>query len=229
MAVLSFVSSKGGAGKTTLALAVASVLSRRGAVIMIDADRNAPLVQWANLGQLPQEITVRAESRESAILKAIAAAAAVAPWVIVDTEGSASLTSAYAVASADAVIIPCQPATADATEAARTVEMVRQQGQIARRHIPHAIVFTRTPLVARTRSYGAVRAELEAAEIPVAQTVIADREALRLPQAYGVPLHALELEVAPGRDKATAEIEALTDEILAMMMEGAHDQSQAHA
>jgi chromosome partitioning protein len=184
---------------------------------MIDADRNMPLIQWASLGLLPAEIMVQAESRESSILAAIADASNRTPWVIVDTEGSASLTSAYAVASADVVIVPSQPSTADAREAARTVEMVRQQGQIARRKIPFSVVFTRTSPVARTRSYSALRAELEAAEIPVAKVVVADREALRLPQAYGVPLHQLDLSVAPGRDKAVAELDALTEEVLAMI------------
>ena len=54
MPVIAFSSPKGGAGKTTAATVLATVLAERGATVtIIDADPNKNVVDWAKLPGKP--------------------------------------------------------------------------------------------------------------------------------------------------------------------------------
>ncbi|WP_410725312.1 ParA family protein, partial [Burkholderia sp. SIMBA_019] len=54
MPVIAFVSPKGGAGKTTSCLALATTVAEKGAsVTVIDADPNHPVQTWAKDGAAP--------------------------------------------------------------------------------------------------------------------------------------------------------------------------------
>lgn len=55
--VIAFVNRKGGVGKTTLAISVASALARKGTVLVLDADPQGSLMQWCDQCQsLPFEV-----------------------------------------------------------------------------------------------------------------------------------------------------------------------------
>ena len=60
MPVISFVSPKGGVGKTTSALILATELAAQGAsrVTIIDADPNLPIAKWSKLPGKPDNIEV---------------------------------------------------------------------------------------------------------------------------------------------------------------------------
>ena len=49
MPVISFISPKGGVGKTTAATILTTQLARKAKVIVIDADPNRPVAAWAQL------------------------------------------------------------------------------------------------------------------------------------------------------------------------------------
>src|SRR4029450_5210969 len=87
---VAFVSSKGGAGKTTAALLLALGLAERGLrVALIDADPNKPLMAWADLPARPVGVTVHAAPTVQDIRDALREAARrEAQWTIIDTEGS---------------------------------------------------------------------------------------------------------------------------------------------
>lgn len=59
MPIIVFGNSKGGAGKTTSAVLLASELAERGAgVTLIDGDPNRPITQWANTPEKPAKLAV---------------------------------------------------------------------------------------------------------------------------------------------------------------------------
>src|SRR5262245_43111469 len=90
MPTIAFVSSKGGAGKTTSALLLATALTHLYDVTVIDADPNHPIKNWAEGGNAPPRLTVISDADENSIIERIATAAARTPFVIVDLEGTAS-------------------------------------------------------------------------------------------------------------------------------------------
>src|SRR3954462_2583042 len=144
MPTIVFANPKGGAGKSTSAVILASQLARRGTqVTILDADPNKPVSEWAKRG-VPENMTVIADISEASIIDEIDNAAQKTPFVIVDLEGTASMTVAYAISRADLVIIPTQPSQLDSKQAARPVLLIKQQEKASRKNIPFAILYTRT-------------------------------------------------------------------------------------
>jgi chromosome partitioning protein len=88
MPTIVFASPKGGAGKSTSAVVLATELAGQGAsVTIIDADPNRPVSRWANRPGKPSSLTVIADVTEDAILDRIDQASRQAAFVIVDLEG----------------------------------------------------------------------------------------------------------------------------------------------
>ena len=128
MPVIVFASPKGGAGKSTSAVVLATQLALKGATVTaIDADPNKPVSQWAQRPGCPENLTVLADVSEATIIETIEEAARRTTFVVVDLEGTASMTVAYAISRADLVIVPTQGSQLDAFEAAKAVKLIRQQ------------------------------------------------------------------------------------------------------
>jgi chromosome partitioning protein len=112
MSIISVTSPKGGVGKTTTATILATVLAERGAsVIVIDADQNGGVVDWARLPGVPATLKVvtaapGVDDDDDIIIRRIDQAAGEADFVVVDLEGRATGLAGYAIAISDFVIIP---------------------------------------------------------------------------------------------------------------------------
>jgi chromosome partitioning protein len=109
MTIISFANSKGGAGKSTLCLLIASELAEAGTkVLIIDADEQQSCSQWAErcrvAGTLPPAISIsRASTPEE--LKALLQASQ-AEIVLVDVQGSMNKMLIAAVVASDVTIVP---------------------------------------------------------------------------------------------------------------------------
>ena len=192
MPTIVFASPKGGAGKSTSAVVLACELARGGTEIaIIDADPNRPVSKWAKLDGRPANLVVTADVAEATVIDEIEAWAARVPFVIVDLEGTASMTVAYAISRADLVIIPVQGSQLDAAEAAKAVKLIRQQEKAFARRIPHTVLFTRTSTVIRPRLLRHIREELRAAEVPIMAAQMHEREAFRAIFSFGGTIDTL--------------------------------------
>jgi chromosome partitioning protein len=90
MPVVCAANPKGGAGKSTTILALATTLAEQGAsVTIIDADPNKPISDWRT-GKSRLPIKVVDDVNEATIRDRINSAAADAQFVFVDLEGTAS-------------------------------------------------------------------------------------------------------------------------------------------
>jgi len=139
MPTIVFASPKGGAGKSTSAVILATELALKGVgVTVLDADPNKPVSQWAKRAGCPENLTVVADISESSIIDEIDAAAQKTAFVIVDLEGTASMMVAYAISRADIVIIPTQGSQLDAAEAAKAIKLIRQQEKAFHKKIPYS-------------------------------------------------------------------------------------------
>src|SRR5579862_6767191 len=128
MPTIVFASPKGGVGKSTAAVLLATELaSHGGSVTMIDADPNRPLTQWAKRPGRPEKLKVIDTPNEESIIDTIERSAMQTQFVIVDLEGTASMTAGYAMSRADLVIIPAQGSHLDATEAVKAIKLVQGQ------------------------------------------------------------------------------------------------------
>ena len=192
MPTIVFATPKGGAGKSTSAVLLASELTNRGgAVTIIDADPNKPVSQWAKRSAMLALLTVEANVSEDTIIDQIEEGARKSAFVIVDLEGTASVMASYAISRADLVIIPTQGSILDASESAKAIKLVRSQEKAFGRKIPFAILFTRTSVAIRTRTFQSIEDEFASMGIPMFKTHIQEREAYRAIFSFGGTLLTL--------------------------------------
>ena len=221
-----FVSPKGGVGKTTSALTLATQLAAKGAgVTIIDADPNYPIKKWAAGGHCPPNLRVVSDVTENNIAAKIREAAAIDPFVIIDLEGTAAKIVVLALQEADYVIVPMQGSLLDAEQAGRAVALIHDQELAVRRHLPdyklpYSILLTRTPPAYQTRNMASLRKSLEDKNIPIFETVMTEREAFRSMFSFRKPLEALDASEAPGIDKAIANASALAAELISKLSAG---------
>lgn len=203
MAVISFVSSKGGVGKTTSAVVLAGELAAAGrTVVLIDADPNRPLEAWSQLRAISETLHVIVDDSAETIIDTIDEARAAADFVIVDLEGTATDRIGFAVARSDLVLIPLQSSVLDAAEAAKSVKLVRQMWRVANREIPYRVFFTRVPPAIRERTARDIERQFSDASVPVLPATLIDRAAYRSLFSLGGTLHELETADVSGLETA---------------------------
>lgn len=192
MPVISFSSPKGGAGKTTAATLLATELAERGvAVVVIDADPNKNVLDWANLPGKPASLSVVGDVGEESIVDAIETAATEAAFVVVDLEGTASLMTSYAISMSDFVVIPMQGSQLDAKQAARQMKLIKAQERIVQREIPFAVLFTRSTPALQPKTQRHIEERFAELGVPVLAVRLYDREAFRAIFSFGGSLATL--------------------------------------
>ncbi len=103
MKAITFMSRKGGVGKSTSALHVAAVLSHQGkSTLVVDDDPNRPLISWIGKGALHLDVVSQAQ-----LGKRLGSAP---DFVIWDSEAHPSPEDMKDLASgADLLVVPCAP------------------------------------------------------------------------------------------------------------------------
>lgn len=149
MKVISFVTQKGGSGKTTLAISCAVVAQESGQrVLIIDMDTQASAETWYQdrENENPQLIKINANELDKAL---VAAKNNKFDIVLIDTPGRDEPSIASAIRVSDLCIIPCRPSPADMKATPPTVETIKRLNK------PAAFVLNQTP----PRSYRIREAE----------------------------------------------------------------------
>jgi len=215
MPIIVLASPKGGVGKSTTALVLGTTLAERGAkVTVIDADPNQPIIGWSELPGRPPTLNVLSCTSEKAIIPTIRKAAEHSPFVIVDLEGTANLLVAYAISRADLVVVPTQGSHLDGKEAAKAIQLVKEQEEYLDRTIPFAVIITRSSAAIRPKTLRHVETMLKDAGIPMFRTQMLDREPFRAMFSLGGSLERLSAREVSTRDAAIANAEAFASELL---------------
>ncbi|MDP4026606.1 ParA family protein [Methylobacterium sp. NEAU 140] len=228
MPVIAFANPKGGAGKTTTALLLATELAARGAAVtVIDADPERWISQWAKLPGKPESIRIVADVTEDTVVDAIETAEGEAQFVIVDLEGTASLMVSNTIGMADLVVIPIQGSSMDAKGGAKTLRLIRNQEKMSRRKIAHAVVLTRTGAAVTTRALRNVAEQLRAGGIDIFATAIVERAAYRDLFDYGGTLASLNPSQVSNLDKAVENAREFAGEVVARLKAAAAERQAA--
>jgi len=174
--VLTVASTKGGAGKTTIVMALAGTLAAEGLrIAVVDADPNRAYASWAEGAYEGFPVAVRAEADEARLAEAIDELAPEADLVLVDTAGFGNRAALLSMAAADAVLVPCTPSRADVEQAAKTLQLVEGAARAARRAIPARVVPSRLKHATAVSRHAV--AELDAAALPRTAAGVGDRVA----------------------------------------------------
>ena len=213
MQVIVFASSKGGVGKTTTALALASVLTHHGApTTLIDADPNAPLALWASrfAAGVPKQLTIKTAFRTD-VAEVIDSAQD--PYVIVDLEGSRNDEVSVAIGRADLVLIPMKGNQLDADEAVNVIKVIRRQETIFRRPIPFRVFLSQTSPVIMDKGMRDICAQMRENSIPMLTTAVVERSAFKAPFRLGGTIYELSEREANNPGAAIANAERFAQEV----------------
>lgn len=216
MATIVVASSKGGAGKTTLAALLGSTAASRGAsVTIIDADDNQPLVTWHQDAQRPFDVLSGTD--EGSFVSLVDREAAAKDLVLIDLEGAATRIMSRAIMRADLVLIPMQPSRLDAVQAGRTVGLVKQEEEILRQAIPCRVCMTRTGVAVQTRTTKAILSQMAERGIPALRTHLHERVPFRVIWEQRCTLAELNPGEVSGVAQALENAAAFTDEVLELV------------
>jgi len=185
MPVISISNPKGGAGKSTTALLLATYLAERGAkVCVLDADPNQPILDWKSNGQSKTTLDVFGGIKESNLMEILEQLNH--QFVIIDLEGTASVLVSRAIAMSDFVIIPIQASAVDVRQAGKAIRAIRDEEKVVQRYdpnrkIPYKVLLTRTPAPGAPVStvQRQLEREISNANIPRFASSIADRLAYK--------------------------------------------------
>lgn len=218
MPTIAFASSKGGAGKSTSAVLLATELAGRAAsVTVIDADPNQPVSRWGRKPGRPDKLTVISSVTEETLIDAIDAAARKTAFVIVDLEGTASLMVAQAMSRADLVVIPTKGSELDAIEAIKVIKFIGRQEKAYNKAIPFAVLFTQTNPAVRPRTLKSLEQDLLQQGIPLFGTALHERDAFRAIFSFGGTLSNLDQNAVGGVTAALNNARQFTAEAVAML------------
>jgi chromosome partitioning protein len=195
MKVVSFVTQKGGSGKTTLAISCAVAAEQAGKRVLIcdlDPQRSAESWYQDREADTPKLVSLSSGQLEEAIATAKSQGF---DLVLIDTPGRDEPAVAAAIRLSDFCIIPCRPTPADMKATPETVRTIRRLER------PAVFVLTQTP----PRSYRIGEAEQGLSILGmVAPIHIVMRNAYQDAQGAGQGVTEYEPD-----GKATQEIRAL--------------------
>ena len=194
MRVITFVTQKGGSGKTTLALSCAVAAEEHGArALVLDMDPQRTAEAWYQTREAtkPKLATVTAAE----LPDAITGGRQRFDVVLIDTPGRDEPSTAAAIRHADICLIPCRPTPADMKATPTTVATIKRLDKLS------AFVLSQTP----PRGYR-IREAAKGLSVlgMVAPVHIVSRNAYQ--DAHGMGLAVTEFETD---GKAAAEIREL--------------------
>lgn len=136
MSIITLATTKGGAGKTTLARLILGRMAIDGMrLAAVDADFNHTLADWlTSCAKFP--VTVVHELNDQSIGPLAIELQENHDIVIIDTAGAASHSALHAMAHSDLVLIPIQTSFADIVEAIKTHKLI----ELLRRPVPARVV-----------------------------------------------------------------------------------------
>ena len=205
--IFALLNQKGGVGKTTLAVHVATALARRGRrVMLVDADPQGSALDWSASRQAEPLFPVIGLPRPN-LHKEMPAHAAQYDDVVIDGPPRVNELARSAILAADMVLIPVQPSPYDVWAAKEIVDLIRE-AVVFKESLKSAFVVNRK--IANTAIGRDVVEALAGYALPIFAAAISQRVSFAESAARGSTV----LEDTPD-SPAAREIEAVVKELLA--------------
>lgn len=215
MPVITFANTKGGAGKTTAVLLLATELAQQGyRVTILDADPQQWITRWYKLSPPNSRIGVIPYVNTSTIERNIADSRETTDYFIIDLPGARTSLLATAIGLSDHVLIPIQGCAMDAQGGANVLELLQYLERRAGIRVAHSVVLTRVNPMVTTRALLAVKGLLAQRQVNVLNTPIVERAAFRDVFDCGGSLHTMDETQVSNLDKARENARMFADEMV---------------
>ncbi|CAN7377488.1 MAG: ParA family protein [Rhizobium sp.] len=215
MPVITFANTKGGAGKTTAVLLLATELAQKGyRVTILDADPQHWITRWHEVSGHVTNISVIDFVTSASLPLHIAENKHNTDYFIIDLPGARNPLLATAIGLSDHVLIPIQGCAMDARGGAQVLELLQYLDEKAGIRIGHSVVLTRVNSMVTTRALSLVKSLLSERQVPVLDTAIIERSAFRDIFDCGGTLHSLDPARVSNLDKARENARCFAEEIM---------------
>ena len=206
MPVIALVGNKGGAGKTTLSINLASGLHRRGSTVLLDADPQRSSFQWRELAD--RDDLVEVVDAVDDVIGTVAECRDSYECVLIDCPPSVqSDQTRQALTCSDLALIPVLPSPLDLWASVH-VEKELEWARTVNPGIRALLVVNQ--LEARTRLSRLIQDALAEIAMPVAKTSITRRMAYRNAMLEGCSV----LEAGSVASDAADDIKRLVEEVV---------------
>ena len=164
--IYGLTNSKGGVGKTTIAVHLAAFLTKKKRkVVFIDADPQQSASTWIRELSLPMELETISDAEE--IIRRVAHFATDADDIVIDGPAGLSETTRAIMLRAEKVFLPCGPSILDFRAASKAVQLLQEaQRQRAKKGFPKGFLIP-NKLQKRGRLSREMLGAVEKLQIPV--------------------------------------------------------------
>jgi len=222
MSIVALVGQKGGVGKSTTAVCIASeALARGRSVLLVDADPQGTARTWGEVATeaghpSPTVVAMGATMHRREQLPRVRAGF---DLVVIDCPPRSGDVQRSALMVADVALLPCGPSAADAWALASSIELVNE-ARTLRENLFAAVLITRKQ--ANTTLGKSAREVLTESGLPLLETELGYRVAFQEALAAGLGVTTY----APA-DAAADEVRALVDELTSLGRRKAHANRKA--
>lgn len=206
MSIIAMIGNKGGTGKTTLSINIATALSKKASVALIDADPQRSALQWSVMRECEGDLPVIEGCWN--LDDVISHTSSGYDYVIIDCPPSIhSIQSREALDICDMTLIPVQPSPYDLWATVR----IEREIEVARQSNPGlSAMLVMNQVEPRTRLSRYVYQGLAEIDLPAANTAIYRRVAYKSSVLEGSSVH----EMGSRARVASEEIHELIDEVI---------------
>jgi len=217
--VVAVANPKGGSGKSTATLVLATTLANQGAsVVILDCDPNQPISGW-RAGTSENSVIVDGDVNESNITSKLDGYRKKYQFVFVDLEGIASRLMSRALARAQLVVVPIQASPTDAELAAKTIRLIKEEEEAFEKTIPYQVLFTRTSPQIATKLERAIVRQLQEGEIPLFINHLNERAAFKSVFYHQLDLIELDSKEVNGLPQARDNALRVAEELVNLVVQ----------
>ncbi|HUO54420.1 MAG TPA: ParA family partition ATPase [Rhodoblastus sp.] len=206
--IVGVLNQKGGVGKTTVAVNLASCFSQSGRrVLLVDADPQGSALAWSAAREAVPDFVVVGMAKPT-LHRELPALAKNYDVVVIDGAPRVNELGRAAILASDLVLVPVQPSPYDVWAAAETVQLIREARQFKGTLRAAFLINRKIANTAIGRDFHAALAQFP--ETPVLDVALVQRVVFAESAARGLSV----MEAAP-RGEAARELQRLAELIIA--------------